>query len=498
MPDADGNLSKEYVEHLRTVHFSLIALCLGAIVLAFTPDTSEIQQARKEIAALLRLKAASDRDPNWIQSAAAAKVSADGASAGDSATFPEAQAKQAVFTWGPPGAFEAMRKGGGTTSFVDENGQLRSMSSADYIDRQRLRNRKIITFDSPNWIIAGPSWACADQGAQPEELFYPQQIVIRAPAKLSDFRSCWNLLAGGHRVLIPRQVSETVYLLGDTPKRVLEWGSLKWFAPGTIVPPLDSFAQVHPWILSQGNIQARINSMNQQANEKHEARLLIGKAAATAALQFQHVGNADANYIWSEGGGSDASVIVIPVTDSHDLPFQPVEEMLKRFGKEVPAGNFAVSFPNLDSLASIYGDFYVDKLDGILKDLQNRTGGESFQVFGVKIPARATTRWGVMVVLSVQLYFWMHLSELRKRLRPGDAGWNVAFIGMYSSLPARIVYYVTSCALPVLAIVALCVKGILAGENRALVINVFMLGSMAGLALAVGIWKSSPRRTTPA
>jgi hypothetical protein len=499
MPDAGDNLSKEYVEHLRTVHFSLIALCLGAIVLAFTPDTSEIQQARREIAALLRLKAAWERDPNWIQSAAAAKVSAWEATYGDAASkestiFPEAQSKEAVFTWGTDRQMDAMKNGGGTTFFVDESGRQQSMSSGDYMERQRLRNRRIVTFDQPNWIVAGPSRACADndQGPQLEELFYQQQIVIHAPAKLEDFRSCWTLLAGEHNILIPEHVSETVYLLSDTPKRIREWGSLKWFAPGQIVPPLELFPSIHP-ILTPGDIPARIETTSsEKTQEKHEARLLIGKAEATAALHLGNIGKVDANYIWIEGN----DVYVIPVTESGQVGFQPIKELLDHFDeKELPAGKFATSFPNLDSLAEIYGDFDVDKLDGILKDLQNRTGGESFQVFGVRIPAGATSRWGVMVVLSVQLYFWMHLGELRRRLRPTDAGWNVAFIGMYSSLPACVVYFVTSCVLPLLAIVALCVKGILAGENRALVINVLLLGSIAALALTIGIWKASPRRT---
>lgn len=498
MADLNDNLSKDYVEHLRTVHFSLIALCLGAVVLAFTPDTSEIQQARREIAALLRLKAVWQQDPNWIQSAASTRYLAwasstyGDAASKESATFPEAQTKEAVFTWGTP-VTDAVRKAGGITSFVDENGQQQSMSSADYVERQRMRNRKVITFANPNWIVAGPSRECSgtDLGSPPQELFYPQQIVIHAPAKLTDFRACWGLLAQDHAILIPSQLSEKVYLLYDTPKRVREWGSLKWYAPGHIVPPLDSLART-PWpIHSAGDLQKGLESMSKENEDaKREARLLIGKGEAMAALKSRNIGNGDANYIWTDVNSAD----VIPVIESNKLPFKPVRELLDRSNeKEIPEGGFAVSFPNLDSLAGIYGDFDVDKLDGILKDLQNRTGGESFQVFGVKIPASATTRWGVMVVLSVQLYFWMHLRELRRRLRPQDEGWNVAFIGMYPSLPARIVYYATSCVLPVLGIVALCVKGILVGENRALVINVFMLGTIASLALAVAIWKSSPR-----
>lgn len=499
MGDGNDNLSKDYVEHLRTVHFSLIALCLGAVVLAFTPDTSEIQQARREIAALLRLKAVWEQDPNWIQSAASTRYAAwasstygEDASKGN-AIFPQAQTQQAVVTFGNA-ATEQARKAGGTTFFVDENGQQRMMNSADSMDLQRMRHRKMVVFDGPNWIIAGPYRECAgtEPGSAAHDWFYPQQIALPAPAKLSDFRACWGRLAQDHTILVPSQVSEKVYLLYDEARDVQEWGSLTWYAPGQIWPPLDSLAPT-PWpIHAPGDSQKRLDGLGKEnADSRQEVHLLIARDEATAALQSRGVANGGANYIWTDSNSAD----VVPVIDFHKLPFEPVKELIERSKeKEVSAGGFAVSFPNLDSLAGIYGEFDVDKLDGILKDLQNRTGGESFQVFGVKIPASATTRWGVMVVLSVQLYFWMHLSELRRRLLPEDAGWNVAFIGMYPTLPARIVYYATSCALPVLGIVALCVKGILAGENRTFVINVFVLGTIVSLALAVAIWRSSPKR----
>jgi hypothetical protein len=39
--------SKDYVEHLRTVHFSLIALSLAALVLAMSPNPDEVKKARE-------------------------------------------------------------------------------------------------------------------------------------------------------------------------------------------------------------------------------------------------------------------------------------------------------------------------------------------------------------------------------------------------------------------------------------------------------------------
>jgi hypothetical protein len=60
--------SKDYVEHLRTIHFSLIALSLAAVVLATSASPNEVSLARKKISAIGELIRIWNSD--WVNKAA--------------------------------------------------------------------------------------------------------------------------------------------------------------------------------------------------------------------------------------------------------------------------------------------------------------------------------------------------------------------------------------------------------------------------------------------
>jgi hypothetical protein len=59
--------SKDFVEHLRTVHFTLIALCVGLIVLASFPSRTEIQIAHEQASEILEVTKAWKRDLLWLE-----------------------------------------------------------------------------------------------------------------------------------------------------------------------------------------------------------------------------------------------------------------------------------------------------------------------------------------------------------------------------------------------------------------------------------------------
>jgi hypothetical protein len=80
---------------------------------------------------------------------------------------------------------------------------------------------------------------------------------------------------------------------------------------------------------------------------------------------------------------------------------------------------------------------------------------ESLEIFGLKFPVETASRWGIVLILGIQLYFWVHLYELSPKLKEGDPGWNVAWIGVYQSLPATILFLCSTALLPTLTIVTL-------------------------------------------
>jgi hypothetical protein len=80
---------------------------------------------------------------------------------------------------------------------------------------------------------------------------------------------------------------------------------------------------------------------------------------------------------------------------------------------------------------------------------------DSYTVFGMEFPVESASRWGILLILGILLYLWIHLYEVSPRLKPDDPGWDVAWIGVYRSLPARILFIALTVVLPFVAIVVL-------------------------------------------
>jgi hypothetical protein len=60
-------------------------------------------------------------------------------------------------------------------------------------------------------------------------------------------------------------------------------------------------------------------------------------------------------------------------------------------------------------------------------------GAEVFEALGMKFPADKVTLWGIILILSVQLYFFVYLRQLSGRLRANDPGWDTPRVGRDTS-----------------------------------------------------------------
>ncbi|HEV2731050.1 MAG TPA: hypothetical protein VGV15_13540, partial [Terriglobales bacterium] len=69
----------------------------------------------------------------------------------------------------------------------------------------------------------------------------------------------------------------------------------------------------------------------------------------------------------------------------------------------------------------------LDTVEHVLKNKPNESA-ESFEAFGIKVPSAVVMRFGILLVIAVQVYFLTHLIELSKRLSPTDPGWEVAWV----------------------------------------------------------------------
>ena len=113
-----------------------------------------------------------------------------------------------------------------------------------------------------------------------------------------------------------------------------------------------------------------------------------------------------------------------------------------------------------NELAEVSKDLLAIKLKDVPVRLQDMLpkGEQDLEAFGLKIPGSDIARWGIVLILAAQFYFWLHLHELKTRIAASSPGWDVAWIGVYRSMSARISMIVSACALPIFALETLATR----------------------------------------
>jgi hypothetical protein len=114
---------------------------------------------------------------------------------------------------------------------------------------------------------------------------------------------------------------------------------------------------------------------------------------------------------------------------------------------DVGSGSFNHVFYDLGSVAKATGIETLSTLDDSFKNSEP-SEAPVFEAFGIKFPADFATLGGVVVLLCVQLYFFVYLRKLSGNLTTNDEGWNVPWLGMDSSWLARGILFATVVLLP--------------------------------------------------
>jgi hypothetical protein len=120
---------------------------------------------------------------------------------------------------------------------------------------------------------------------------------------------------------------------------------------------------------------------------------------------------------------------------------------------------FNVSFRDLDQATKGLESLEFEDIKKIISDEASK-GPEVFEAFGMKFPARQVTLGGIVVLLGVQLYFFLYLKQLSGKLRSDDAGWDVPWIGMNQSRAGLFFFFTTLVLFPISAIALLVGKAI--------------------------------------
>jgi hypothetical protein len=153
--------------------------------------------------------------------------------------------------------------------------------------------------------------------------------------------------------------------------------------------------------------------------------------------------------------------------------------------------SFRDAFPELAAVDGAFETADIGSAERILQAEARRTG-DAFEAAGLKIPAEVAVRCGVLLVLGVQLYMLIHLREFGNRV-DREAGFEVAWIGVYTSNLARVLLIVSLLVLPACAVVMLSIRGLMMTKYKGLAWTALITSNAASLALSYLIFKVLPQ-----
>jgi hypothetical protein len=113
--------------------------------------------------------------------------------------------------------------------------------------------------------------------------------------------------------------------------------------------------------------------------------------------------------------------------------------------KHLPHQQFADSFYELDQATNGVQEAGFRLARNFL-ELEKKNSADVFEAFGQKFPVESATRWGILIVIGIQFYFWVHLGEYRRRI---FSKVNCAWIGVYKSPAARFLFCASALLFPV-------------------------------------------------
>jgi len=381
--------SKEYVEHLRTVHFALITTAAALLVLSLSTKSYNPAKALAQIEEIESLKKI--WSPSWIWN-----------------------------NWGKQHSTTEILKKTTTELLLDEH-----PISAVVTATSTPKLKKNAAF----WLKT----ADRDGKAESRIFFYtrrtPEEFIVdlgieasllEIPDTVAGIRVWWNDLGKPQLGIRVRGVDRTGcrVLIGSNMERSSD------ALVGYPVPKLADCLLMAYW-----------------DGFDHVDRTLKS-SLFLSNTNFPRIGKRTTGFLsgYDEISGASFSADITSID-----AFKLNQETARVKFPDWTSGSFEESFHDLSKATEDQGLDYLE-----LADVRERLivdsskGGEVFETFGVKIPAPGVARWGTVLLLVIQLYFFLYLKQRAGRLQTNSAGWDVPWIGMDSSVWGRVIFLTTT------------------------------------------------------
>src|ERR1035441_6362889 len=420
--------STDYVEHLRTVHFTLVAVCVALIILSTARTQTEAQTAYQQIQQIREFL----RDfhlSSWFDTDLRKH-------------FSESKGLQQL------GRLSLLPPKGAIITAEDVNIRC----PFELYDNLTLRVPEAFEsqlFDRDSLETVGVT------------------TVLQKQETLKQFRNMWDVLNQAYAE-VPLELSTTAYVCRSSDYQHPIRAALRF-------EKLDHPPQ-SPYPFELRTFSPRALELVRSQDSAFDHEIYYRNKFALPSL--------------THGGKLVEQVQVwIPVEKSTRLSGYDGQAVLishaRQDGYYWRHGSFDSSFRELNEVTKDYQDIDLGAIERIGRSEAQRTG-DSLELVGVKVPAGKAVIWGTIVILAIQMYLWIHLRQLSpNKLQPNDPGRDVAWIGVYTSLDAKFAMLSTTVVLPTVVLLGLQTRWFKLPLSE---FNWPLLAFTVPLSILLGVW----------
>jgi hypothetical protein len=397
---APAHWSKDFVEHLRTVHFALIATSAALLIVALTSKPYSMEVAKSELRRLLQLQS------HWSDK------------------------ERPVYGNSLPLKSNKSRK-----ELLDSLGDKFNVQLTEL---ENVTSKPIKIGENCCLVID-------------DELDVKQRSSgINVLAKMPSNMVFLNSKVGPTIKTLPDAIPEFSNSLSDLRRF---WNTLEELHPRFYFP--DSLDPIGVITDSEGNFKGKIEV---RPSKNTLEAFLYGDIAEKHPVSFELAetyGHKDEFTLEFKGEyRSDKKQPLIFHLLVRDIYYTDFDGGFLADYLHLKSRDFETALYDLLQVADKNG---IEDFKDLKEVLATTEVSEApvFEAFGIKFPADIAALGGAIVMLSTQLYFFIYLRKLCVNLSADDPGWEVPWMGMDSSRLARMVLFVTVIVLPVLSLAVL-------------------------------------------
>jgi hypothetical protein len=144
-------------------------------------------------------------------------------------------------------------------------------------------------------------------------------------------------------------------------------------------------------------------------------------------------------------GPKKTIAVAVPVVFREQRVWNSLRSWLaNKYGLQAAGVEFEKDFAALSKVTAHYEVLPLDQARLVLEAERQRSG-ERIQLVGLNLPLNTLSGTTVVILLAIQLYFWLHL----RQFQPSDKDAAIAWVGLYDNVYARLITLATAVVLPV-------------------------------------------------